>query len=128
MNTSSTSGGRRHAKRLRITSALPPFWELVASERVWRVIEHVEAAVPTFGRRCGYTLMDIVVMDVAAQLFGSNRAAERDLGGPQCLGAAASPRHDGIPEGSGPPPVTARAEPPGALPGTQSHKPLRSGR
>ena len=82
MNTSSTSGGRRHAKRLRITSALPPFWELVASERVWRVIEHVEAAVPTLGRRCGYTLMDIVVMDVAAQLFGSNRAAERYLGDP----------------------------------------------
>ena len=82
--TSSGAHAKRRAKATpRVALALQPLKRLVVSERVWRVVEHVEAAVPTRGRRRRYALMDIVVMDVAAQLLGSHRAAARDLGDPQ---------------------------------------------
>ena len=78
MHTSSTSDGERHlrpdggvhAKRTPgvSTSTLRLLSDLVASEHVWRVVEHVKTAVPTLGRR-RYTLMDIVVMEAAAQIF-----------------------------------------------------------
>ena len=93
MYTSSTPDGERHlrphggvhAKRTpgASTSTLRLLSDLVASEHVWRVVEHVETAVPTLGRR-RYTLMDIVVMEAATQIFDNRRRAERHLSDPAC--------------------------------------------
>ena len=93
MYTSSTPDGERHlrphgavhAKRTPgvSTSTLRLLSDLVASEHAWRVVEHVETAVPTLGRR-RYTLMDIVVMEAATQIFDNRRRAERHLSDPRC--------------------------------------------
>ena len=97
MNNSRTPDGRSYLKvpassggyTKRSMPALPPAMStlqqleaVVVSEPTWRVIEHVKNAAPTQGVRCRYTPIDIVVMGVAAQQYGSVIEADRNLRDP----------------------------------------------
>lgn len=61
---------------------------LVASDHAWRAVEHLEALLASGSRRAGpkrrYTLMDVVVTEAAAVLWGSARGAVRNLNDPEC--------------------------------------------
>ena len=97
MRNSRTPDGRSYLKvpassggyTKRSMPALPPAMStlqqleaVVVSEPTWRVIKHVKTAAPTQGVRCRYTPIDIVVMGVAAQQYGSVIEADRNLRDP----------------------------------------------
>ncbi len=91
-NTLSGAERRRPTSAGPRRSTLQQLKHFVACEPIWALVEKLEAfhntATPALRGGAGprYTLMDIVVMEAATQLYGSGREAERQLSDPQTWG------------------------------------------